>query len=69
MGDAGSHRWLDAEGRREGSMKFELLPTATAALVAVITFLHLGTEIKADMLTDPTVQGAASFEQTATFIG
>ena len=50
-------------------MKLELLPTATAALVAVITFLHLGTEIKADMLTDPTVQGAASFEQTCTFIG
>ena len=62
-------RWIDAAGRRDGSMKLGLLPTATAALVAVITFLHLGTEIKANTLTDPTVQGAASFEQTSKFIG
>ena len=69
MGDAGIQRWIDAASSHEGSMKLELLPTATATLVAVITFLHVGTEIKADMLTDPTVQGAASFEQMSTFIG
>ena len=43
-------------------MKFELLPCSRHALVAVITFLHLGTTLEADILTDPTVQGAASFE-------
>lgn len=50
-------------------MKFELLPITTAALVAVIACLHLATELKADTLADPTVQGAAQLKQMPQFIG
>ena len=44
-------------------MKFDMLPTASAALIAVLTCLHLATEMTAGTLADPTIQGAARLVQ------
>ena len=44
-------------------MKFDVLPTATVDLIPVQICLHLATEMKADTLAEPTIQGAAHLEQ------
>ena len=44
-------------------MKFDFIPAATVAAVALLTWVVIGSEMRSSTLNDPTIQGADQIEQ------
>lgn len=44
-------------------MKFDFIPAATVAAVALLTWVVIGSEMRSSTLNDPTIQGAIQIEQ------
>ena len=57
------HRLSDGAYRRKCQMKFDFIPAATVAAVALLTWVVIGSEMRSSTLNDPTIQGADQIEQ------
>ena len=48
-------------------MKFDFIPAATVAAIALLAWVVIGSEMRSSTLNDPTIQGSVQIEQVKKY--